>query len=89
EVFYSDEYKPQQADLFSAPAERTERTATPVEFENYVKKRLDSVFNYVHEPVGLPKTGAQLYSLFLCVSNPNRKAIDLAKRVARDIIRNS
>ncbi len=66
--------------------EKLERTASVKELENYIKLRLDSIFPYVSNPFRLPKQRAQLYSFFLCVSNPNYKAIALAKKVSNFIL---
>ena len=86
-IFYTSQYQPVQGDLFGAPQpNKLNRTATVPELENYVLQRLSSLFHYVEKPVALPRTGSQLFSLFLCVSNPNEKAVALAKKVARHII---
>lgn len=87
DIFYTSQYQPVQGDLFGAPQpNKLNRTATVPELENYVLQRLSSLFHYVEKPVALPRTGSQLFSLFLCVSNPNEKAVALAKKVARHII---
>ncbi|WP_020558847.1 three-Cys-motif partner protein TcmP [Thiofilum flexile] len=87
-IFYSNEYTDKQGDLFGGFSNKTTRTASIKELENYVHQRLSSLFHYVAQPVPLPVTGVQQFSLFLCVSNKGQKATDLAKRVANDIIRN-
>lgn len=89
DIFYTNQYQPVQGDLFSITPSTTHkinRTASVTELEAYVHERLSSLFHYVEKPVALPRTGSQLFSLFLCVSNPNEKAVSLAKKVARHII---
>lgn len=57
------------------------------QIEEWVKERLKHCFPYVAEPMPLPKSGAQLFSLFFCVSNPSGKAIGLAKKAANHILK--
>ena len=83
-IFYSAEYTDKQGDLFAEAVNKSNRTASVKELENYVHQRLASLFHYVEKPVPLPKVGAQQFSLFLCVSNS--RAVDLAKKVAKHII---
>lgn len=88
-IFYTNEYQPAQGDLFGlAPTitNKINRTAAVPELEAYVHQRLSSLFHYVEKPVALPRMGGQLFSLFLCVSNPNEKAVALARKVAQHII---
>ncbi len=88
-IFYTNEYQPAQGDLFGlAPTttNKINRTAAVPELEAYVYQRLSSLFHYVEKPVALPRIGGQLFSLFLCVSNPNEKAVALARKVAQHII---
>ena len=67
--------------------EGAKRKLTIQQMEEWVSNRLKEIFPYVSKPVVLPKTGAQLYSLYFCVSNPERKAIGLAKDVANYILK--
>lgn len=55
--------------------------------ENYVRKKLESIFAKVLAPLALPQKGAQLYSLFLCISNQDPKAIGLATRIGNHILK--
>jgi three-Cys-motif partner protein len=68
--------------------EETRRKSTIQQMEEWVSNRLKEIFPYVSAPAVLPKTGAQLYSLYFCVANPEPKAIGLAKKAA-DFILNS
>lgn len=54
--------------------------------ERYVKKRLETVFARVGEPLRLPKDGPPRYSLFFGVSNPNPSAGKIATEIARHIL---
>jgi len=67
--------------------EDTFRKLTIKQMEEWVSGRLKEIFPHVSAPVALPKTGAQLYSLYFCVSNPAAKAIGLAKKAANFIIK--
>ncbi|KQT61387.1 hypothetical protein ASG52_00400 [Methylobacterium sp. Leaf456] len=63
------------------------RTADVQAIETYVKKRLDSIFPHVSNPLRLKrKDGTPLFSLFFAVSSPNPKAIGLARKVATHIL---
>lgn len=57
------------------------------QIEEWVQKRLNKCFSYTSEPLPLPKTGPQLFSLFFCVSNSSGKAVELAKKVANHILK--
>ena len=67
--------------------ENTVRTVTIKQMEEWVSNRLKTIFPFVSEPVVLPPKGAQLYSLYFCVTNSSPKAIDLAKKAANFIIK--
>lgn len=54
--------------------------------ETWVRRRLESVFAKVAQPLRLPKQGPPRYSLFFGVSNPNPKAIGLAMKIANYIL---
>lgn len=68
------------------------RHADPAAFAKYVKERLEEVFPKVIDPVILHqetasgKQGAPLYALFFAVSNPARRATDLATKVSKQIM---
>ena len=63
-----------------------ERKVDVRQMEDWVLNRLKGCFPYVSKPLALPSSGTQLYSLFFCVSNSSRKAIELAKKVADHIL---
>lgn len=67
--------------------EDTKRKLTIKQMEEWVSNKLQEIFPYVSKPAVLPKTGAQLYSLYFCVSNPEHKAIGLAKKAADCILK--
>jgi three-Cys-motif partner protein len=71
-------------DLFPEPElKQIRRNASQREIEQWWKGRLKSEFAYVSDPLPiLQSPGRQTFSLFLCVSNPGRPAIDLAKKFA-------
>lgn len=79
-----------QGGLFG-PDER-HRHADPYDVAAYVKRRLETVFPKVIDPVILHhedrtgQKGAPLYALFFAVSNPSKTAVDLASRVSREIM---
>ena len=83
EAFYKP---PKQGVLFGTGA-TGERTANVAALERFVKARLESIFPAVAVPLPLPKSGTQLFSLFFAVSNPARKAIGPAMRIAEHILR--
>jgi three-Cys-motif partner protein len=75
-----------QTDMFGgAPMQR----ATDVRgLEQYVKRKLETIFAKVLEPLALPiERPPQLFSLFFCISNPDPKAIGLASRIAGHILK--
>ena len=64
------------------------RTKNVRDLENYAKTRLEEIFGAVLEPLRLPrKKGPQRYSLFLCISSRNRKAIEVATRIGNHILK--
>jgi three-Cys-motif partner protein len=79
-------YSSPPRDLLSAldmPPDR-QRAADVTGLELYVQRRLNELFPYVLEPLALPiNKKPQRFSLFFAVSNPDPKAIGLAKRFAR------
>jgi hypothetical protein len=65
-----------------------QRTADVRGLEHYVKARLETVFPKVFEPLALPiDQQPQRFSLFLCISNPELKALGLSTRIADHILK--
>jgi three-Cys-motif partner protein len=57
------------------------------EIEKWVKARLEACFYHVSNPLALPQRGAQLFSLFFCISNRSNKAVGLALKAANHILK--
>jgi three-Cys-motif partner protein len=75
-----------QHDMFGGSAER-ERAEDVAGLEQYVKGRLETIFPKVLKPLALPvNIKPQRFSLFLCISNPEPKAIGLATRIGNHIL---
>ena len=74
-----------QADFFGAEEKR--RMADVKGLQKYAKARLETIFPKVLNPLALPMRGAQRYSLFFCMSNPDPKAVSLATRIAGHILK--
>ena len=75
-----------QGDMFGG--QEKQRTADVQGLEQYVKARLETIFAKVFEPLALPvDQKPQWFSLFLCISNPEPKALGLATRVADHILK--
>ncbi len=72
---------------FFETTETTVRRVTIKQIEKWVSDRLKTIFPHVSAPVVLPATGAQLYSLYFCISNPAPKAIGLATKAANFILK--
>jgi len=72
---------------FFETTENTVRKLTVKQIEEWVSNRLKTIFTHVSAPVALPATGAQLYSLYFCISNPAPKAIGLATKAANFILK--
>ncbi len=89
-AFYGREER--RHDLFASLGDeenqaKLRRVADVRMIENYVKRRLESIFPHVSEPRSLTmKNGTPLFSLFFAVSSPNPKAIALARKVADHIL---
>lgn len=76
-----------ETDLFDT-IEHTNRVANQRQIEAYAKKRLETLFAYVSEPLPLlTERGAQLFSLFFLGANKSPAAIALARKGATAIIR--
>jgi three-Cys-motif partner protein len=66
----------------------TQRTADVRGLEQYVKRRLETIFAKVFEPLALPvEQKPQRFSLFLAISNPDPKAVGLATRIGNHILK--
>ncbi len=78
-------YKPPaQADLFGGGPGAV-RDANVAKFEEYVAKKLREIFPWVADPIQLPQTGLQKFSLFFAMSNDSEAAIKLATRIVTAI----
>jgi three-Cys-motif partner protein len=70
------------------PDNSLQRTANVRGLEDYVRRRLKTIFPAVLPPLALPiLSGPQRFSLFLAISNPSGPAIGLATRIASHILR--
>jgi three-Cys-motif partner protein len=68
-------------DLFDVGGSSRERIADPDKVELYARKRLQSIFTFVSEPIPLlAQRGLRAFSLFLATGNSSPQAIDLVKR---------
>jgi len=68
-------------DLFDVVDSSRERIADPDKVELYARKRLQSIFTFVSEPIPLlARRGLRAFSLFLATGNSSSQAIDLIKR---------
>jgi three-Cys-motif partner protein len=66
-----------------------ERVVSLEQFEQWLKKRLEDVFQFVSEPLPLLATpNRQLFSLFLGVANPSKSATELAEKFVRYVNKN-
>ncbi|MBX9821906.1 three-Cys-motif partner protein TcmP [Afipia birgiae] len=64
------------------------RTRDVRSLEDYVRRRLRTIFPAVLKPLPLPlHRKPQLFSLFLCISNDETKAIGLATRIGNHILK--
>ncbi|MCX5513443.1 hypothetical protein C3941_23665 [Kaistia algarum] len=65
------------------------RVVSIKQFEQWLKKRLETEFPFVSEPLPLlTDPSHQAFSLFLAVANPSRPAIDLAEKFVRHVNKN-
>jgi hypothetical protein len=72
-------------DLREIPRIRTKNVRA---LEAYMKVRLETIFGAVLEPLRLPRNkGPQRYSLFLCISSDNPRAIEVATRIGNHILK--
>ncbi|MGY3136740.1 three-Cys-motif partner protein [Bradyrhizobium sp. USDA 4501] len=94
-IFGSDEwerelYPPKhRSDLFGGLMEEPRQRAHDVRgLEAYAKSRLEKIFPKVLGPLPLPlHKKPQRFSLFLCVSNDDPKAVGLATKIGSHILR--
>ena len=82
EAFYEE---PPTADMFTEGLKTREKDIK--DLEKFVKQRLEELFSLVEDPIRLPSTGSQLYSLFFAISNDSRVAHALAHRIAGHVIK--
>lgn len=91
-IFGSDAWENELYPVESSPdlfgqTER-HRQADVQGLERYVKDRLEMIFPKVLKPLSLPiDAKPQRFSLFLCISNPEPKAIGLATRIGNHILK--
>lgn len=78
-----------RSDLFEGMLDGPrQRTANVAGLEAYAKSRLESLFSKVLKPMPLPlNKKPQLFSLFLCISNDEPKALALATRIGNHILK--
>lgn len=71
----------QAKDLFDLAEPSRHRVADPDRVEMYARRRLQSIFTFVSEPIPLlARHGLRQFSLFLASGNPRPQAIDLIRR---------
>jgi three-Cys-motif partner protein len=76
-----------RTDLFGAASSERRRLASVEGLEAYVKMRLETIFAKVLKPLPLPiDKKPQRFSLFLCISNRDARAIGLATRIGNHIL---
>lgn len=75
----------ERVDMFDyRPEEELRREASAQQVEEWFRAELGKVFPYVPEPVPILRSAnRQMFSLFLCVSNPSKAATDLADSFMR------
>ena len=75
-----------QGDMFGGGPRQREYDVKGL--ERYVRQRLETVFPKVFEPLALPVNKApQRFSLFLCISNSEARAVALATKIASHILK--
>ncbi len=85
DALYLPKDLPPMDDLFDQPKDvdpLTERI-NPDELSNWVHGRLEEIFEYVAKPVLLTNKNRPLFLLFFAVSNPDKKARELAQRLSK------
>lgn len=79
EEFYREAQKGR--DLFDVVGSSRERIADPDKVEAYARRRLQSIFTFVSEPIPLlARRGLRAFSLFLATGNSSPQAVELIKR---------
>ncbi|RWD00032.1 MAG: three-Cys-motif partner protein TcmP [Mesorhizobium sp.] len=86
---YSDAPRPAANLLFDMePVDVRQRNADVAGLEQYVKKRLKTIFAEVLDPFPLPSIERpQKFSLFCAISNPSKRAISLAQSFGGSIVK--
>ena len=84
DAFYE---KDSSSSFFRAAQTVMRRKATVDDIEKYVGQRLATIFPYVAKPKRIRAGGKSLFSLFFAVSNPNKRAIELASKVASHLLK--
>jgi hypothetical protein len=81
--------KTMREDLFEGISEEPRRRSADVAgLEAYAKSRLETIFAAVLKPLPLPlRKKPQRFSLFLCISNDDPKAIGLATKIGNHILK--
>ncbi|MCA1652970.1 MAG: three-Cys-motif partner protein TcmP [Sphingomicrobium sp.] len=68
-------------DLFDLGRSSRERVADPGKVESFARRRLQTIFTFVSDPIPLlARRGLHQFSLFLATGNESPQAIDLIKR---------
>lgn len=68
-------------DLFDFDTTSRKRVADPGKVESFARRRLESIFTFVSEPIPLlARRGLHQFSLFLATGNESTHAIELIKR---------
>ena len=85
--FIDEEEQP--LDLFDEGGRRSRKTATPESVTRFMIKRMGSVFEggVLEEWLPLGSRGVHMYSLVFACANPSPKANQLARRLARAVMR--
>jgi len=84
QAWYSSDAAP---DLFGAVDETKSRVADVPAMERFVHQRLGELFPKVLKPLRLHNDrGVPSFALFFAISNPDRKAIGLAQKIANHIL---
>lgn len=63
------------------------RVADVTRIRQIVREGLGEIFPYVEEPVSLPRSGSHFFDFYFALSNNSPNAINLAKKVARSIMK--
>jgi three-Cys-motif partner protein len=76
-------------DLFRTDHSKTRRIADQQQIEAYVKKRLETIFTYVSDPLPLlaDDSSLQKFSLFCATGSTSPYAVDLIKRGVKHVLK--